>query len=318
MPPKLEKGKSLAPAPTFLLPDLPDRVWAADQVVKRDPDPAYEAKGLWRNDYLAGCRMMGIRPHPCLLPLEPSLVGTAHISAITAPSWKETKHAEEEEEETAGKVADRTEEHRHFDFSAHEGIRVAGWQLGQADILAMCFALKHSLHTTTVELHNAGLTTQQIVQLAKLLPSTTVRSVSVDFNPLESPWLIVESPGAPTLVSARPSSAKGAPTVTTAPAVQPGADASGEASGVSRTHAFAILLRRTTGLVKVTLRGNNLTVSDAVPMADALRYNGTLQELNLGNNKLGDAGVAALMRGVRDNRTLLMLSLANNGLTESR
>ncbi|RYE99858.1 MAG: hypothetical protein EOO41_00440 [Methanobacteriota archaeon] len=51
--------------------------------------------GLFRNDYLAACKILGVVPHPQLLPYEPIIQAPVdeQASAIRLPSWRQRPHA---------------------------------------------------------------------------------------------------------------------------------------------------------------------------------------------------------------------------------
>jgi len=228
-------------------------------------------------------------------------------------------------------------------------VRVFGWQLGPADTAALCHALRPCTHVISLVLSGTALTAVQVYSLARVLPATSVRYLSLDFNPLApaTPGLgqpggmvpLEPAAGASASASALPHSGSAA---AIPPSSRPSAPGSKAASPVppasppppdtargdvsprgsdptprdgNGVHAFAALLRRGSQLNRLSLRGEGLNVRDAAHIADALRFNTALQELVLSDNDLGDDGATAICAGLRDNRSLRSLSLANNHLT---
>jgi hypothetical protein len=261
--------------------------------------------------------MLGIRPHPSLLPLEPIIGRSANSnsSVIKTPAWLESKESEESQSVDA---APTPAEKRFFDFSVKDEIRLVGVQLGAADLTALLLALKHSTHTTSLVFSNVNLSAAQIFALSKGMVGTTVRSLQIDFNPLVDPFVSVEV-ASPTAASTaaketKPPAAVPSPT---SPAAKESSPRRDEPEVPTKHHVFAHLMRRGSNLQRLILRGNALTESDALFMADALKLNISLTDLIVSNNLFGDIGVQHLAHGIRDNRSLRSISIAANRCTSA-
>ncbi|RYE99857.1 MAG: hypothetical protein EOO41_00435 [Methanobacteriota archaeon] len=208
---------------------------------------------------------------------------------------------------------------RFYDFSVHDCVRVCGMGVGPADMAAITHALRASLHTASLVLSNVALSAAQIQVLAQALPHSTVRQLQLDFNPLRTALLMPSLPAAPApapVPAAGKASGKAAANLSV---TTPAHDASGSVHADARpVHVFALLLRRSSLLTQLSLRGNGLGPDDAHHLADALRFNRTLTDLNLGLNMLGDKGATLLADAIRDNRSLRSLSIASNAVTDAR
>jgi hypothetical protein len=335
-----------APQPTTALRELPDRPWDATQkhrLDNADDIAQYAPRGLFRNDYLAICKMLGLRPHPQLLPFEAAIPTPSSVdSAIKVAAWRAGSLRLPERTAEELQVAAK-EEPRYFDFTVLPNITVRNMVIGRSDSLAAFeVALRTARHIETLELSGVNLDAVQLLALARVLPQTAVQRLTIDFNPLSDSMAVPPQPTISTGAGPHPGQPRPqSPTpagmhavggnaraqAATAAAAQPAPTGSPPAPASSTsaedaapaTHAFAALLRRSCPIKRLSLRGCALTSDDGLAIGAALAFNTTLQELVLSHNpSLGEAGVAALCVGVRENKSLLKLLLADVGMSSSR
>jgi hypothetical protein len=198
MPPKSTKGPEVAVLKTFLLPNLPSvGIWSADAEPRSstalDDFVLYQPKGLFRNDYLAYCKILGIWPHPRLLPYEADIdLPSESKSAVHAPTWRAFV-ASDTKEVDAGMPHEPAR--LYFDFSIVSEVAVRGCRVGTWDLVALCAALRTATHIDTLAFSNAGLNAPQVFEIARVLPSTSVRTLLLDFNPIDDPHIVTSVGG---------------------------------------------------------------------------------------------------------------------------
>jgi hypothetical protein len=195
MPPKSAKGPEVPVVKAYILPDLPavPGHWSADAEPRSasalDDFALYQPKGLFRNDYLAYCKILGIWPHPRLLPYEADVeLPSESKSAVHIPTWRATSatDAKEDHESHPGDEPSR----QYFDFSIGTEVAVRGCRVGTWDLVALCAALRTASHIETLAFSNAGLNAPQVFELSRVLPATSVRTLLLDFNPLDDPHIV--------------------------------------------------------------------------------------------------------------------------------
>lgn len=141
----------------------------------------FKPKGLFKNDYLAYCRIYGIRPHPQLLPsLPPTLPPITDLPSYKAIERHDAKYIDSNPEQPQLEQ-DVTP---HFDFTVHERVAVRGMAFGHADMLATLPALKCCKHLRSVSFSRAGLSSSEVWDLALALPHTAITELILEFNPL--------------------------------------------------------------------------------------------------------------------------------------
>lgn len=197
MPPKAPKVEAPA-AKAFALPDLPSSgLWAVDAEPTRgsvalEEFALYTPKGLFRNDYLAYCKILGIWPHPRLLPYEADIdLPSESKSAVQTPTWRRagTGDGKAGEDDDHGGASESARQ-RYFDFSIVSEVAVRGARVGMWDLVALCAALRTAGHVDTLVFQNAGLSAPQVCEIARVVPFTSVRTLGVEFNPLDDPHIV--------------------------------------------------------------------------------------------------------------------------------
>jgi hypothetical protein len=86
------------------------------------------------------------------------------------------------------------------------------------------------------------------------------------------------------------------------------------ASMGSLFHSF--LQNKNSKLCELFIDHSNMNARGAVPVADALASNCSLQVVNLSHNSIGDIGATSIAQALLSNSTLHTLQLQHNGLTQ--
>ena len=303
--------KSPLKSNTPLLPDLPRGPWSYDAKPRSGSEleiSTFEPRHLFKNDFLSYCKILGIFPHPRILPTEASILvpSTQRPSAKIAARRRATIHSDDaaslsmrlngplHEEKEDGGIS--------FDFTPKDEIIIKNTLVGAADSLALCAALRASTSIHSLTFYGACLSVQQIYELADALPNTSVKTLSIECNALDGP----EEDGC--IIQQRE------------PKVEEGGEENTSVQYArlpvrTRSSVWAQLCKRFSPLSRLSLRGNKLGSMEASHLGGALAMNVDLRELTLSNNELGDEGARLLARGLRENRALNSISLAHNNLS---
>ncbi|KDO25814.1 hypothetical protein SPRG_08757 [Saprolegnia parasitica CBS 223.65] len=204
------------------------------------------ATASFRKDYLAYCKLMALVPHPKLLP-----------------------NFDEEDKDCL---------HQNYDESDVATVTVRNWMLDMPSLLLMDLALQRATSVHTLVLFNVSLTVPQLQFVCTQLPSTSLKTLHLEWNDVPPPL-------------------------------------STDTIAEDHTACFANLLAAPTQLTQLSLRANGISAEGAIALADTLKQNATLTQLNLFRNRIGDAGVEALAQALSENKTLQHLSVANNGVS---
>lgn len=297
------------------------RVWARDtndarQLSEQTPSvaaalAAYAPTHNFRRDVLAYCKVVGVTPHPKLVPMHPD---------------------EEENQGAESSSSGSSSSANLYDLTDVESVTVKNWQLDRGNCRALCFALPqctkiHSLWCVCVlvamvvaapsalastktlslsanSLFNVMLDREQLELVCQTVPTTQVQALQLEWNVSDAE----SKRGDQDAASPRPASPVGE--------LAPTSDASDSDSGKDDYSAvFALLLCVSSPLVFLSLRSSGITSSGAVALASALRSNTTLQSLNLFQNCISDDGALALAHALPHNTALKSLSVANNAIS---
>lgn len=211
------------------LPDLPKKIWSYDQEpnlsnlsLKNTSELTinlllgkFLPRKLFKNDYLSYCKLLGIRPHPSILPIEHSVDGSTVVlpsmklanrrqqryggsnsssstttthdvkdtptSAVATNSSSSTPSVHHDEHDTS---AVPHEEPEYFNFSFIKDIIIKQILFGNMDMFALTMALRTSTTIVSLNFTKANLTTKQLFLLADTLPFTTITSLTIDDNVL--------------------------------------------------------------------------------------------------------------------------------------
>jgi hypothetical protein len=287
------------------LPDLPSGPWRFDAKPRTgslSELSKFEPRHLFKNDFLSYCKILGIFPHPCILPTDlPILVPTTQRpSAKIAARRRATIHSDDavslsarldvQEEKEDGGIT--------FDFTPKTDLIIKNTLMGKADTFALCAALRSSTTIYSLTFYGAALTVQQIYELADALPYTSIKTLSIECNALDGPDedTSIKQQNEPKEEGDSSVQFVKLPTRT-------------------RSSVWSYLCKRYSCLERLSLRGNKLGMQEALHLGGALALNADLRELSLSNNDLGDEGARLLSLGLRENRALMSLSLAFNNLS---
>lgn len=234
-----------------------------------------EAIGDFKADYRKFCDALQVVPHPQILPF------------YVAPPIDENAEPEPEPEKPPpkGKKAPEPEPEPESDpiynMDEVDSIAVKDWKLDAGSLTAMCLALPKCQTVLSLNLCNTGLSAAQIRLLGSALPSTTVKSIRLEWNVI-------------------------------APA--PDFEEQGE-EPEDETDCYAALCSKDNKLTTLSFRGNGITDKGAEAIALELRMNYRLDSLNLFCNRIGDVGGCALAVALRFNGSIATLSIGSNSVT---
>lgn len=292
-----------------LLPDLPPGPWRYDAKPRAGSVAevsSFEPRHLFKNDFLSYCKILGIFPHPRILPTEASMLvpTTQRPSAKIAARRRATIHSDD-----AASLSLRMNEHVpeqkedggvSFDFTPKDDIIIKNTLVGTADSLALCSALRASTSIHTLTFYGACLSVHQIYELADALPSTSVKTLSIECNALDGPEEddSIKQQSEPKEINDENRSTEYVKLPTR-----------------TKSSVWAQLCKRFSPLVRLSLRGNKLGSLEASHIGGALAMNVDLLELTLSNNELGDEGAQLIALGLRENRALQSISFAHNNLS---
>ncbi|KAF1323960.1 Lrr-containing protein, partial [Globisporangium splendens] len=269
-----------------------DRVWCRDVNDKRRCEPhdskivtalaAYTPTHSFRRDLLAYCRLVGVMPHPKLLPMHPD---------------------EEEAQGAETNSSTSTSGNSLYDLTETEDVTIKNWQLDHGNCEGLCFALALCPKIHSVCLFNVQLDLTQLALVCDAIPKTKVQSLQLEWD-----CSVLVNETLDSKEAAFPAAAE--PPDPEQPAVAP----------VAKDHStvYARLLDAHSPLVCLSLRANGITSNGAIELATALRHNTTLQSLNPFQNQIGDEGALAIAHALPYNTTLKTISVANNGITGER
>uniref|UniRef100_K3WIR1 Uncharacterized protein n=1 Tax=Globisporangium ultimum (strain ATCC 200006 / CBS 805.95 / DAOM BR144) TaxID=431595 RepID=K3WIR1_GLOUD len=269
--------------------DGANRVWCRDVNDKRRCEPqnpkvvaalgVYSPTHSFRRDLLAYCRLVGVTPHPKLLPMHPD---------------------EEEAQGAEMNVSASASGNSLYDLSETETITIKNWQLDHGNCEGLCFALALCPKIHSVCLFNVQLDATQLALVCDVIPKTKAQSLQLEWNDSVrvNEALDSEKVASPAVVE---------PADPEQPAPAPAAE--------DFSTVYAQLLEVHSPLVCLSLRANGITPIGAVKLAKALRHNTTLQSLNLFQNQIGDEGALAIAHALPYNTILKTISVANNGIT---
>lgn len=280
-------------------------------------------KNRFRVDYLNACKFLRVQPHPALLP--ETVAAPADTFLLPSSPIHPTRAADaalhtgrlrrafvfgEPGDPALDTIALREPTHG----PAADGSLPAPARVGWADALCLGAALVSARHVRRLVLFRAGLDAAALVELARVLPSTALRELLIEGNPIEASFFssTLHTPAAAAAGDGAVDAAAGVheasgDVVTAEDLLQPLPDAQPVSAPLSFPTAahlwssFALLL---SPLEVLSLRGNDLDGSVAAKLGEAISLNTNLRELDLGNNPIGDAGTSDLLVGVMQNRTL--------------
>jgi hypothetical protein len=244
--------------------------WRADENTRKgetlDVDSeeitAYETKGEFKEDYESFCQILGIAPHPQILPLAPPPDPNAEPPS-PPPEPKKGKKVKEEAPPPPPV----------YDMTPVEEVAVKGWEMDIATMTAFNFGIKSSQSILNITFSNAGITAPQIEMLCSALPETPCQVLALDWNEPETPCdecyaMLLGKGSALNHLSLR-----------------------GNCITDAGAAAIADALTTNCALGSLNLFQNQITDEGGCKIAVALRANSVLTVLSLSKNKL--TGVSA-------------------------
>jgi len=241
--------------------------WRADENTRKELDVAseevttYETKGEFKEDYESFCQILGISPHPQILPAAPP-PDPNEEPPPPPPEPKKGKKPAKEEPPPPPPV---------YDMTPVEEITVKGWQMDIGTMTAFNFAIKASQTIVNITFSNAQITALQIEMLCTTLPETPAQVLALDWNEPNEPDMPCDECYAMLL-------GKGS-------ALN---HLSLRGNCITDAGAAAIADALTTNhtLGSLNLFQNQITDEGGCKIAVALRANSVLTVLSLSNNKL--------------------------------
>ncbi|KAH6565447.1 hypothetical protein BASA60_009947 [Batrachochytrium salamandrivorans] len=155
-------------------------------------------------------------------------------------------------------------------------IQVRGWKLASSNLEALNSAINSCATITHLTLWNCGLTETHFNALATVVPTTNIRVLSLDQNPLIPEYLYA------TLFSddlSLKSISLGGNGITD--------------NGI---RAFSAAIKTNRSLTHLSLWNNQITQDGAEMLAESLRFGCNLQALSIGKNAIGNDGAISFSK----------------------